>query len=142
MKRVRILAVVVILVLLLPVLACGGDSSEPPPYKVTDFTIGELLPPYEVTNFTVEAIYARSILFTTSSEGTIKGFFLVSGGEKDIYFRILDPYGYIVFGPRFVTDMGEFKIKCAYAGEYTLEFDNGLSLYDRQITLYYRGYSD
>lgn len=129
MKAKKVVALALLAILLLSAFACGGGGSSG-------------LPPYEVTSFSVEAIYAQDITFTTYDEGVIEGYFTISGGERDIYFSIRDPYGYIVFGPRLVTDHGEFRVRCAYAGNYTLTFDNGLSLYDRYIVLHYRGYPE
>ena len=99
-------------------------------------------PAYETMTFTVEAGYMQEIELTTTAKGIIEGYFTITGGERDIYFFINDPYGYAVFGPYVSTDFDDFRVRTIYVGTYTLAFDNGLSFYDRYITLHYRGYKN
>ncbi|MFC2006793.1 emp24/gp25L/p24 family protein [Chloroflexota bacterium] len=85
---------------------------------------------YQELNFTVKPLSEETLPVELKVGETLEGCVQVTaGGELDIGFWVIDPYGYIVYWVRDrIEGRHDFKFKAAQDGYHILHFDNSFSL--------------
>ena len=132
--RVILALILIVFLAWVAELGLGGKAASGP--------VPRPIPDYKSDTVTVPAGKLYTFSFPNIKAGNIlEGYFITTGGNNDVGFRIQSPSGGYLLDLSRVTGRYDFHIVATRDGPYVLIFDNGFSVVTSKIVnLMYRAY--